>query len=113
MNEEMIGWISSAVTSTGLRVVLAGVLLDAVLGISLALKLNTFDWKKLANFMKTSIAPYSVAYVGLYVITASLHITESELGIAGVQTVLSGLIMTNLVSNITDKFKQLGVHTVV
>ena len=110
MNEQMtvvLDWLLTALTSPGLKAVVGGVLLDAVLGVSLALKLGAFDWRKLAQFLKTSIAPYAVAYVGLYAITASLGITETDLGGAGVQVLLSGLITANLLGDIAEKIKLL------
>jgi len=110
MNEELsvvLEWVVAAITSPGLKAIVGGVLLDAVLGVSLALKLGDFDWRKLAQFLKTNIAPYAVAYIGLYVIMASLGLAESDLGLAGAQVLLSGLITANLLGDIADKIKWL------
>lgn len=112
MNNDLIlvsTWLSTALMSPGLKLVVGGVLFDMILGISLSLKLGKFDWRKLAQFLKTNIAPYVMSYVGLYVIMASMGITESDIGAAGIQTILSGIIIANLRGDIMHKLAQLRI----
>ena len=53
---------------TGLNLVLGLIALDLVMGVSAALKTNTFDWGKLGQFYLTMVAPYVLTYAGLYAV---------------------------------------------
>lgn len=43
--------------------------LDILIGIALAIKINRFEWKKVAAFYRTNVIPYLIGWLGFAMIT--------------------------------------------
>ena len=90
--------------------ILGMILLDVVLAISAAIKLNEFDWKRLPEFYKTMVLPYVVGYLAAYV--ASLLIVGDWAGGLPVEVIVSVLwaaIVGNLGASILGHLKELNL----
>ena len=94
---------------TGLNLVLGLIALDLVMGVSAALKTNTFDWGKLGQFYLTMVAPYVLTYAGLYAVDLFVPDLLGAFLDAALVVAAFGAITTNLLSSIGGHLVTLGL----
>lgn len=95
------------------------IIIDTIMGVSIALKKGEFDWNKFLNFLTTMIAPYLLVWSGLSGVMIGASYFGEWLGysvglgtvipISGIIAVVGGAIIARLVASIYAKFKDIGI----
>jgi hypothetical protein len=80
------------------------------LGVSAALKTNTFDWGKLGQFYLTMVAPYVLTYAGLYAVDLFVPDLLGAFLDAALVVAAFSAITTNLLSSIGGHLVTLGLR---
>lgn len=98
----------------GITSILFLIIIDFISAVALALKNKTFDWKKLLEFLRSSIAPYILIWGTMGAIPILLKYIELS---NDVVTIFEGgvgivwvLIISKLVKSIFDNLKELGIE---
>ena len=94
--------------------VLALIFIDWVLAVAAAIKSGEFDWGRMAEFLKTMVLPYIVAFLGVYVASAVVADAEvlgdySKLVGEGAVLVCWGVLIGNLGADCVRSAKALGL----
>jgi hypothetical protein len=95
---------------TGLNIILGLIALDLVLGVSAAIKTNTFDWYKLGQFYWTMVLPYVLSYAVLYAVDLFVPDLLGAFLDAALVVAAFGAITTNLLSSIGGHLVTLGLR---
>lgn len=83
--------------------------MDLVLGVSVAIKEGEFEWEKLGRFYQTSVLPYILAYLGIFI--ALQFVPESVGFIAdGLDVLVFAAIISRLVSSIVGHLLKLDIE---
>lgn len=98
--------------------VLGLIVLDFVLGVAAALRTNTWDWKKVANFYQTNVLPFILGYLAFYVAANLIPDFEllgewSYLVGEGALLVAWGAILASLCNDIVSHIRALGLGAIL
>ena len=109
---QLFALLIAFLTSWQLKAIVGLILIDLLLGIASALKRKAFDWVKLADFYKSSVLPYVIGYLALYVAIGFIIPPESlgQLGEPvdeGAVTLAWATLTLTLLKSILDNFNEL------
>ena len=101
------GLIASFFASWQVRSIAGLIVLDLILGIARALKAGEFDWRKVADFYRTAVAPYIIGYLGLDLVIQFMVPPSAGLLNDGLTTLAWGTLTASLLASIGDKLTAL------
>lgn len=109
--------LSSQVLVTSLLVILALILLDVMVKVSVSIYKGIFEWDKLLLFLRTNVFPYVIVFGGVEgILYAAKYIPEVVGNISPLLTVLTqiaaaayALIVARLIKSIYDNLKEIGL----
>ena len=98
--------------------ILGLIVLDFVLGVAVALRTNTWAWKKVANFYQTNVLPFILGYLAFYVAANLIPDFEllgewSYLVGEGALLIAWGAILASLGSDIVSHIRALGLGAIL
>ena len=86
----------------GVRLITAGVLLNLILAVAVAMRTGVFSLRVLGQFLYRQLAPYVLVYYGF-------HLFSDGTGFEWVSVVVLGLISAMIAGAIIEKLSELGV----
>lgn len=110
--------IGEIVSNPIFKTMIALVIIDVGLGISIAIKTGTFDLISLGRFYQTKVVPYVFGYIVISMVmtlivedlTNGLPLMFKNLANGTIQSILLLAIFGSLVSSIGSKLSSLGVN---
>ena len=88
------------------------IVLDVLLGVAVAVRTETFDWRRLATFYRTMVGPYLLGYLGFYlcakIMTAELLGPAGYLVGEGMTTLAWLTLVGTLAASVIDNARSLG-----
>ena len=115
MADVILGIVYAFFADKRVIAVLALIFLDWVLAVAAAIKSGEFDWGRMAEFLKTMVLPYMVAFLGIYLASAVLVDTEilgdySDLVGEGAVLICWVALIGNLGADCVRSAKALGLN---
>lgn len=110
--DALLALLIAFLTSWQVKTLVGLIVLDLLLGVAAALRTNTFDFGKLADFYKTNVIPYILGYLAFYVVI-SYVIPADSLGDIGepvneaAVTLAWATLVASLVNSIAKNFAAL------
>lgn len=95
--------------SAKLDIIVALVIIDVVLAVAAALRQQTFDLRRLGDFLTTMILPYVLVYLVLTITVGLVPALNGVLG-QGLDLLVFGVIVASLLAAIYENLKSIGLN---
>ena len=115
ISDVVLGVVYAFFADKRVTAVLALIFLDWILAVAAAIKSGEFDWGRMAEFLKTMVLPYMLAFLGIYLVSQVIVDAEilgdySNLVGEGAVLICWVALITNLGADCIRSAKALGLN---